>query len=607
MMNAAQVQQQLQRGQALAQAGRMGEAWALLAPLRPAIDTHGGALRLVALVAQQAGQSDAAIDALRRICALEGNPTDILGATADTLGRAGRHDEAYATWSALVAKDPGAVDAHLNRAIAADRAGQHDEAVAAADAGLQHHPSSARLAAIKATALKNSGRLSEALPAFAHAVALDPTRALTRVNQGISLRAAGLFDEACDAYDHAARLGASGAEFEANRAAAELEAGRVDEAERRYRAVLRAEPGHDEASRALTRLSVEYRGGVGAFDHYRERAQAGRNPTDWLAWQNALMAHRKYADAVDVGANAERVGVNHPSLALNRHFADGLVGDAAIALREIERLDRGLLALPATHLIRSQLALRAGDARRAADEAERYVAVTEEDQSGWSLLSVAWRLLSDPREAWLCDYDRFVMIADVPDGESGLEPLEYARRVAATLDSLHSTLAAPGDQSLRHGTQTSGALFDRIDPAVQRFRRSVAAAAEGAIATLPGDGRHPFLKRNTGKTRFAGSWSVRLAGDGGHHVPHFHAQGWMSSAYYARLPDVGTEGKDAKAGWIEFGRPPAMFNLDLEPRRVVEPRPGRLVLFPSFLWHGTVPFPASGGDRLTAAFDFLPA
>jgi predicted 2-oxoglutarate/Fe(II)-dependent dioxygenase YbiX len=34
---------------------------------------------------------------------------------------------------------------------------------------------------------------------------------------------------------------------------------------------------------------------------------------------------------------------------------------------------------------------------------------------------------------------------------------------------------------------------------------------------------------------------------------------------------------------------------------MVEPKVGRLVLFPSFLWHGTRPFPR--GERMTIAFD----
>ena len=45
---------------------------------------------------------------------------------------------------------------------------------------------------------------------------------------------------------------------------------------------------------------------------------------------------------------------------------------------------------------------------------------------------------------------------------------------------------------------------------------------------------------------------------------------------------------------------------DCPPDHYVRPYPGLLVLFPSYVWHGTVPF-ESGGRRLTAAFDVVPA
>ena len=76
---------------------------------------------------------------------------------------------------------------------------------------------------------------------------------------------------------------------------------------------------------------------------------------------------------------------------------------------------------------------------------------------------------------------------------------------------------------------------------------------------------------------------------------------YLRYARHLTLPEFGEAGHH---GWIQFGAPPAMFDLDLAPRRIVEPRPGQLVLFPSYLWHGTLPF--DNGDRLTAAFDFLP-
>ena len=37
----------------------------------------------------------------------------------------------------------------------------------------------------------------------------------------------------------------------------------------------------------------------------------------------------------------------------------------------------------------------------------------------------------------------------------------------------------------------------------------------------------------------------------------------------------------------------------------VRPEPGRLVLFPSYMWHGTAPF-SGDEDRLTVAFDIMP-
>ena len=113
---------QLQRAQLLQQQGRIGEAWSALAPLRSAIDGHGQALRLYALVAQSASRIDDAVGAMERIAVLERDPPEIIGALADMLGQAGRHAEALPLWDQLVARHPELADAHLNRAITAANA-----------------------------------------------------------------------------------------------------------------------------------------------------------------------------------------------------------------------------------------------------------------------------------------------------------------------------------------------------------------------------------------------------------------------------------------------------------------------------------------------------
>jgi len=99
--------------------------------------------------------------------------------------------------------------------------------------------------------------------------------------------------------------------------------------------------------------------------------------------------------------------------------------------------------------------------------------------------------------------------------------------------------------------------------------------------------------------RFSGSWSVRLRG-GGKHSNHVHPQGWISSALYIALP-ARTGGEQ---GWFTIGDPDERLGLTIGASQTIEPMPGRLVLFPSYLWHGTIPF--SEGERLTIAFDVRP-
>jgi hypothetical protein len=89
---------------------------------------------------------------------------------------------------------------------------------------------------------------------------------------------------------------------------------------------------------------------------------------------------------------------------------------------------------------------------------------------------------------------------------------------------------------------------------------------------------------------------------GGFHVNHTHPNGWISSSYYVSLPPEMAN-PASQQGWIKFGEPRwPVPGCGIE--RVVRPQEGLVVLFPSYMWHGTVPF--SSGERLTAPFDVVP-
>jgi tetratricopeptide (TPR) repeat protein len=204
-------------------------------------------------------------------------------------------------------------------------------------------------------------------------------------------------------------------------------------------------------------------------------------------------------------------------------------------------------------------------------------------------LAVAWRMTKDPR-ASILDDDQLIKVVDF--GDNGMTDL------AETLRSLHLSRHHPLDQSVRGGTQTDGPLLSRTEAAIRLLRQKLQIAVDEYLAERAQlQTGHPCLADMPLRPRFVGSWSVRLT-DQGFHEAHIHGEGLISSAFYVSLPDLGT---DEEAGWLILGEPPQSLGLALGPTRKIQPRVGRLVLFPSSTWHGTRPF--SSGERLTVAFD----
>jgi hypothetical protein len=316
-------------------------------------------------------------------------------------------------------------------------------------------------------------------------------------------------------------------------------------------------------------------------------------PLDIGLWRSLIISLVKgdlYEQVLDAVQRGRRAAGDHLIFDANEAVARAELRQFDAAEKLFERLesvpDATLKVRHVRHL------LRTGRAAEAGDLAER-MAKTEQGLFFWPYLSVAWRLTGDSRWAWLEGDESLVGVYDLA--------LPSIEALAERLRTLHRTTHQPLEQSVRGGTQTQGALFARIEPEIRALRAAVVEAVEAHVAQLPPPRPdHPQLGVDRGgRVRFSGSWSVRLTG-GGHHSNHIHPAGWFSSAFYVALPEVERRGAEP-AGWLTLGEPQAELGVDLPPIRRIEPRPGRLILFPSTLWHGTVPFEA--GERLTVAFD----
>lgn len=454
----------------------------------------------------------------------------------------------------------------------------------------------------RANSLKQAGRIPEAIETYAQAAAAYPRSAVAEHNLAGALGDAG---RAAEAEIHARRAMEMGLDAPQTW----LVLGRALQAQ-----------GQDDAAQQALDMAIAK--GPLLFDAHLDWAQLV-----WMRTGDAAAAANRIEPAIaampnEPGLRAIRARIleftlgptaahacfaeaikrwpNDLGLLLPATAVAAMAGEVEAAVAMARRAQtlapdhRGVMEALAYALLAS------GDVEGAAQTARSLRASRPADQHAIAIEATVARLSGDPLHERLYDYNRFVRAytIDTPAGWSSLEA--YLADLAAGLKSVHPYLTHPFGQSVRQGSQLPNVLgYD--NRAIRAFPEAIKRPIQSYIDEL-GAGTDPLRSRNTGRGEIDGIWSVWLR-PGGFHADHVHPDGWISSACYIELPaSVSGAGKE---GWIKFGEPGVPTVPVLAAEHAVRPVPGMLVLFPSYMWHGTIPF--SGADpRLTIAMDIVP-
>lgn len=161
----------------------------------------------------------------------------------------------------------------------------------------------------------------------------------------------------------------------------------------------------------------------------------------------------------------------------------------------------------------------------------------------------------------------------------------------------------PRGVTTKKGFQTGGNLFAHGDAhgALARFQQELLQDLDRYRTGLmpPGLTLATHWPRNM---RLQG-WFVRLL-TGGHQYFHNHPFGWLSGCLYLQMPAAASPGEGAIEFGLESGGYPPLSDRP-SPTLLHVPKPGQIALFPSSLYHRTIPF-SSDEERLCIAFDLLP-
>ena len=561
------------------------------------------ATHLLGLIRKDAGDTAGAEQLLRQSVALQPRNAEFRANLGNLLRRLQRLADAQNVYREALAIDPSHFNARFGLALTLNDQTQHVAAEAEARrlVAMARHNAQAWFAL--AMALRDQQRLPEAEAAYRQTLEITPDLGPAHHNLGSVLSQLDRPEEALESLERAAALGVNGFELEFNRGRALLELYRADDAEKAFAAAVAANPRHTEAHANLAR--VRYMRGDPQFA--RDIATAAANNADdmHLSLLHAAILRR----AGDLpGAESllrdlsARLG---SSPAVRTSLAGVLHESGQLEEAEFEAMEAAAEQPHDSAILENLVAILL--ARGRPDDAMPFVMAQRSrnpHHQGWlAHEATAARLLGSPRYRELYDYDHLIRLYDIetPPGWSSMGELNDA--LVKALAARHRFASHPLDQSLRNGSQTARSLLTDPDPAIRAVLQAFLRPIEHYRNLIGRDPRHPLSARNSGAAAYAGAWSVQLRREG-FHVNHVHPQGWISSAYYVSVPQE-VEDQTLRSGWLKFGetRYPVP---GATTERFVQPRAGRLVLFPSYMWHGTNPI-HGGVPRTSIAFDVVPA
>lgn len=168
-------------------------------------------------------------------------------------------------------------------------------------------------------------------------------------------------------------------------------------------------------------------------------------------------------------------------------------------------------------------------------------------------------------------------------------------------DIQHLAIAERKQGRLYYGMQSAGNLLQRSEASYQQLAALIRAKVQAYQRHFAGSGCE-IIAGFPDTVEFTSSWYLRMK-KGGYLTSHIHEEGWISGCVYLQLPAKNA----AHEGSFEYSTDGDDYPRlhDQFPSHIVDQVVGDLVLFPSSLFHRTLPF-YSDQERVCVAFDVKP-
>lgn len=461
----------------------------------------------------------------------------------------------------LTAQFPREFILHHVLALALDQSQQYAEAAQAYQQALQLNPNLPELWFNQAIVLTHLQQYPAAEQAYRKAIALQPGFFEAHGNLGTLLQKQGLLDQAIESYRTGLSIQPQDARGHFNMGTALRDKGRLADAVRSYEQAIALFPNYTDAYNNLGETWRDLGEMDKAVQHYQQALQ--RNPQHAAANYNMgefLYLAKRFEEAIP-------------------HFERSQLDDwqarALYCLYRAEQFERF------KHM-RAQIMQQGPHTAPFVATLSTHYSINHGEP--------------DPYQFCPNGFD-FVYHRSIPELAPG-SPL-----LTALLENIvQADISERKQARLTNGMQSAGNLFKRPE-APFRMLGELVKREFNHYQQQFADADCALIQHFPDTLEFTSSWYVKMQ-KGGHLSSHIHEIGWISGAVYLAMPETATP----EEGAFEYGTHGDDYPQHHQafPTGLVKPAVGDIVLFPSSLFHRTIPFNANS-ERICVAFDLKPS
>ena len=502
------------------------------------------------------------------------------------------------------------------------------------------------------------GSLETAANLYNEILKVNPKHAFTINNLGLIFKENGDIRKAIRCYEKAIEIDPKYADVHNNLGVVFKEVGEIQKAKECYEKAIAIDPSYSNAHNNLGVMFFDLGEAQKAINCYEKAIKANPNHTD--AYNNLGAAFKEVGEYQKSLSHYEKVIDINPDY-IGAHYNLGVVfqeiGEYPKAIIQYEKAIKANPKHIKAHNNLGAIFNELGDNKKAIDCYEKVIAIDPNNKVSLYSLGVVLFSIKQYKKATekfksvnfrdsksfllncfykLDDKSNFFKVLDdlIKKGETNAiigsltsrseikygvkkvnlfcdDPLKYAVKINLTeqcdfnnifANPIKNVLekgmySARPQELLTNGHQTAGNLFNEKNDFLDKIKNIIHLEVDKYYDHFK-ESKEGIIK-NWPKSYTINAWLVIMK-NGGKLAPHMHDYGWLSGSIYINVPPKSKTDSGNLVVCID-----EQISENDTQKNVMDVVTGSLCLFPSSLYHYTIPF-ESGEERIVLAFDVIP-